>query len=268
MACIVHPWEGYVKPFKIFGNLYFVGTKPASTHLIDTGDGLIVIDPGFPQSLYLVINNICELGFRIKDIKYIVMTHGHYDHLGATKALKELTGAKTFIGKEDLTYANGTVDLTWAKELGTEYYEAFEPDVLISHNDIIELGNTKILCMDAPGHTPGTKALFFDVTDGTKTLKAAMHGGVGMNTMKRQFLDKYGLSTDTREKFVPAIESFIDKEVDIFLGNHVENNDTVGKSLRMTESINPFIDKNEWKRFLSECIRCYNEIIKREQNDA
>ena len=268
MACIVHPWEGYVKPFKIFGNLYFVGTKPASTHLIDTGDGLIVIDPGFPQSLYLVINNICELGFRIKDIKYIVMTHGHYDHLGATKALKELTGAKTFIGKEDLTYANGTVDLTWAKELGTEYYEAFEPDVLISHNDIIELGNTKILCMDAPGHTPGTKAFFFDVTDGKKTLKAAMHGGVGMNAMKRQFLDKYGLSTDIREKFVPAIESFIDKEVDIFLGNHVENNDTVGKSLKMTESFNPFIDKNEWKRFLSECIRCYNEIIKRELNEA
>ena len=48
---IFHPWEGYVKPFQIFGNLYFVGTIPASTHLIDTGSGLIVIDPGYPQSL-------------------------------------------------------------------------------------------------------------------------------------------------------------------------------------------------------------------------
>lgn len=264
MACIIHPWEGYVKPFRIFGNLYFVGTVPASTHLIDTGDGLIVIDPGYPQSLYLVINNICELGFKIKDIKYIVITHGHYDHLGAVKALKELTGAKTFIGKEDVTYANGKEDLTWAKELGAEYYEAFEPDVLISHNDVIELGNTKILIKDAPGHTPGAKAFFFDVTDGKTTLRAAMHGGVGMNSMKKSFLDKYGLSTDIREKFVPAIESFMDEKVDILLGNHVGNNDTVGKGSRITEDYNPFIDCTAWRSFLERVKSMYFDMINEE----
>ena len=265
MANIYHPWEGYTKPFKIFGNLYFVGTVPASTHLIDTGDGLIVIDPGYPQSLYLVINNICELGFKIKDIKYIIVTHGHYDHLGAVKALKELTGAKTFIGKEDASYANGTEDLTWAKELGADYYEAFEPDVLISHNDVIELGNTKILCMDAPGHTPGTKAFFFDVTDGKTTLRAAMHGGVGLNSMKKPFFDKYGLSTDIREKFVPAIKTFINEKVDIFLGNHVRNNDTIGKGSRITENENPFIDDTAWKKFLEEKIEAYQNLVNSEE---
>lgn len=264
MACN-HPWEGYVKPFKIFGNLYFVGTVPASTHLIDTGDGLIVIDPGYPQSLYLVINNICELGFKIKDIKYIVITHGHYDHLGGVRALKELTGAKTFIGKEDVTYANGTEDLTWAKELGTVYHEAFEPDVLLSHNDTIELGNTKILCKDAPGHTPGTKAFFFDVTDGKTTYRAAMHGGVGMNSMLKKFLDRYGLSTQTREMFVPAIRSFIDEKVDILLGNHVGNNDTVGKGSQITDTLNPFIDSTAWKTFLNRMIDIYNEHMEKER---
>lgn len=266
MALPVRPWEGFVKPFRVFGNLYFIGTKPASTHLIDTGDGLIIIDPGYPQSLYLVINNIYELGFNPKDIKYIVITHGHYDHLGAAKALQELTGAKTFIGKEDVTYANGTDDLTWAKELGTEYYESFEPDVLISDGDVIELGNTSILCKDAPGHTPGTKAFFFDVTDGKTTLRAAMHGGVGMRAMEKKFLDRYGLSTDIREKFVPAIESFIDEKVDILLGNHVGNNDTVGKSLQITDSFNPFIDSSAWKAFLTDKIRLYKELIKNEEN--
>jgi metallo-beta-lactamase class B len=208
-----------------------------------------------------VINNICELGLKIKDIKYIVITHGHYDHLGAVKALKELTGAKTFLGKEDVTYANGTEDLTWAKELGTEYYEEFEPDVLISHNDVIELGNTKILCKDAPGHTPGTKAFFFNVTDGEKTLRAAMHGGVGLNSMSREFLESYGLSTDTREKFVPAIENLMNEEVDILLGNHVANNDTVGKGSKITDTFNPFIDNTAWKRFLTETIERYRENI-------
>ncbi len=263
---IFHPWEGYAKPFQIFGNLYFVGTIPASTHLIDTGDGLIVIDPGYPQSLYLVIDNIYRLGFQVKDIKYIICTHGHYDHLGAARALSELTGATTFLGKEDVTYANGTDDLTWAKELGAEYHEAFEPDVLLSHNDIIKLGNTEILCKSAPGHTPGTMAFFFDVTDGTQTLRAAMHGGVGRPSMKKEFLDKYNLSYETREKFIPAIDAIIDEKVDILLGNHVANNDTIGKSLKMTKEFNPFIDNKAWKAFLTLTKEKFHTMMAEELN--
>ena len=267
MSCIINPWNGYIKPFRIFGNLYFVGTVPASTHIIDTGEGLILIDPGYPQSLYLVINNIYELGFKIRDIKFIVISHGHYDHLGATRALQELTDAKTFIGKEDVSYANGTEDLTWAKELGTNYYEAFEPDFLISDDDIIELGNTKILCKDAPGHTPGTKAFFFNVTDGITTLRAAMHGGVGFNSMKKSFLSKYGLSTEIREKFVPAIERIINEKVDIFLGNHVKNNDTVEKYYKMTDTYNPFIDSTAWEKFLKEKIQQYYDMENEEMSN-
>jgi len=262
---LAYPWEGYVKPFRIFGNLSFVGTKPASTHLIDTGEGLIMIDPGYPQSLYLVVENVHALGYEIKDIKYIVMTHGHYDHLGATKALTALCGAKTFIGREDRDYANGTLDLTWAREMHTLYHEAFEPDVLLDDGDVISLGNTKILCRAAPGHTPGTMAFFFDVSDGKTTYRAAMHGGVGMNSMKKEFLDRYGLSTEIREKFVPAIDAMIDEKVDIHLGNHVGNNDTVGKSERMTETCNPFIDPTAWRTFLEKTKAQYVRMIEKER---
>ncbi len=265
---IFHPWEGYVKPFRIFGNLYFVGTVPASTHLIDTGDGLIVIDPGLPQSLYLVIDHIYRLGFEVKDITYIVCTHGHYDHLGAAKALAALTGAKTFLGKEDVSYANGTQDLTWARELGAEYREAFEPDVLLSDGDVIRLGNTKILCRAAPGHTPGTMAFFFDVTDGKQVLRAGMHGGVGRNSMRKKFLDKYGLSHETRNQFIPAINALMDEKVDILLGNHVGNNDTVEKSRRMTDDYNPFIDKNAWKEFLTATKAKFYEMIEEENDEG
>ena len=264
---LFHPWEGYVKPFQIFGNLYFVGTIPASTHLIDTGDGLIIIDPGYPQSLYLVIDNIYRLGFQVKDIKYIICTHGHYDHLGAAKALTEMTGAKTFLGKEDVTYANGTEDLTWARELGMEYHEAFEPDVLLSDNDVITLGNTEILCKAAPGHTPGTMAFFFNVTNGKQTLRAAMHGGVGRNSMTKEYLDKNGLSYEAREKFIPAIDSFIDEKVDILLGNHVANNDTVGKSHQMTKDYNPFINDKAWKEFLTLTKNKFYAMMEEERNE-
>ena len=111
------PWRGYFKPTKIFGNLYFVGTEPASTHIIDTGDGLIMLDSGYQQSLYLVIQNMHAMGLDPLKLKYIVHTHGHIDHFGATRSLVELTGAKTFLGAPDREYANGTLDLSYAKEL-------------------------------------------------------------------------------------------------------------------------------------------------------
>ena len=68
-ADMTRPWKGAVDPFRIYGNLYFVETEPASTHLIDTGDGLILLDPGYQQSLYLVLDNIRRLGFDPRDIK-------------------------------------------------------------------------------------------------------------------------------------------------------------------------------------------------------
>ena len=262
---MMRPWEGYTKPFRIFGNLYFVGTIVASTHVIDTGSGIILIDPGVPHALYLVLENIRALNLNPYDIKYIVISHGHYDHLGAAKALSELTGAKIFLGRADREYANGTYDLTCAKEIGCPYYESFEPDVLLDEGDIIALGNTSILCKKAPGHTPGTMAFFFDVTDGENTYRAAMHGGVGTNTMRKAFLQKYGLTTELREAFVPAIKRLMNEKVDIHLGNHVENNDTIEKGERITEDYNPFIDSTAWKKFLQAMIEKYERRMREEE---
>ena len=162
------PWDGYVKPFKIWGNLYFVGTEPASTHIIDTGSGLIMLDSGYQQSLYLVIHNMHLLGLNPLDLKYIIHTHGHIDHFGATKALVELPGAKTVLGKADREYANGKLDLSYAKELDMEFNETFEPDILLEDKDTLSLGNTSITALATPGHTPGAMSYFFDVINGEK----------------------------------------------------------------------------------------------------
>lgn len=244
------PWEGYFPPFKIFGNLYFVGTKPASTHIVDTGDGLIMLDSGYQQSLYLVIHNMHMLGLNPLNLKYIVMTHGHIDHMGATKALKELTGAKTFLGAEDREYVNGTLDLSYAKELGMEFTETFEPDVLLQGGDVIELGNTKIRAVATPGHTPGAMSYIFDVTDGEKVYTAGLHGGMGINTMCREFLDKYGLSYDCREKFKKAMDNLKKEKVDIFLGNHMQHNETERKYEELKSSNRTaFVVPGEWENY-------------------
>ena len=86
-------WESRMEPFRVFGNLYFVGTEPASAHLIDTGAGLILLDSGYPETLYLVLDSIRRLGFRLEDLALILHSHGHIDHIGGTRALVELTGS-------------------------------------------------------------------------------------------------------------------------------------------------------------------------------
>ncbi|MBE7092317.1 MAG: MBL fold metallo-hydrolase [Clostridiales bacterium] len=247
------PWLDYIEPFKIADNLYFVGSIGSSSHIIDTGKGLIMIDSGYPQTLYQVLFNMQKMGLDPKNIKYIVHSHGHYDHLGATKALKELTGAKTFIAKEDEKLANGEIDLSWAKELGAKYYESFQPDVLLNDGDIIKLGNTEIECVLTPGHTSGTMSFFFNVTYKNKTYLAGMHGGVGSNTMKKEFLEKYNLPFSCRTDFLQGLEKVKDKPVEIFLGNHTWNNKTEEKLKTLSPDFNPFINKNEWKEFLNEC---------------
>jgi len=258
------PWISYLEPFQIADNLYFVGCEAASSHLITTEEGHILIDTGYPQNLYLVIDAIYKLGFNPRDIKYILHSHGHYDHLGGTKALVELTGAKTYLGAGDVEYANGTVDLTWAKELGCEYYEAFEPDVIMHDGDVIRLGSTEIEVVETPGHTPGTVSFFFDVTYEGKIYRAGMHGGVGTNSMTTDFLQKYNLSTNCRQLFFEGLEKLKQKKVDVFLGNHVWNNQTLQKLERMKAGEhNPFINSEEWIPFLEQCrMNLENELKK------
>ena len=110
-----------MEPFRVFGNLYFVGTEPASAHLIDTGAGLILLDSGYPETLYLVLDSIRRLGFRLEDLALILHSHGHIDHIGGTRALVELTGAKTAIGAADADTVRGRRPLTFAKELGMTF---------------------------------------------------------------------------------------------------------------------------------------------------
>ena len=244
------PWEGTFEPTKIFGNLYFAGTYPASVHIIDTGDGLIMLDTGYQHSLYIVIDNIYRLGFNPHDIKYIMLTHGHIDHFGGARALKELTGAKIVIGKEDREYANGTLDLSYAKELGMEFNETFEPDILLSDGDTVTLGNTKIKAVATPGHTPGAMSYFFDVTDGEKTYRAGLHGGMGINTLSKEFLDKYNLPYSLRDDFRNSMLRLNEENVDIFLGNHMQHNKTLEKyNLLCQENKDAFVNPEEWKEY-------------------
>jgi metallo-beta-lactamase class B len=259
------PWRGAMEPFQVFGNLYFIGTQPASSHMIDTGDGLMLIDTGYQHGLYLLINNIWKLGFNPADIKYILLTHGHIDHFGSVQALKELTGCKVVLGEKDKTYATGEEDLSWAKELDT-YLETFEPDILINDGDEIKLGNTTVKAVATPGHTPGAMSYFFDVTDGIETFRAGMPGGLGVNSVKKQFLESYGLPLSLQQDYLNSMDRLKDEKVDIFIGNHVHNNDTIAKYDKLIKGDKyAFVAPDDWKECMLNCKKKFQDIMNNEQ---
>lgn len=250
-AKINHPWEGRILPFPIIGNVYFVGTYQASSHLIDTGDGLILIDTGYANTLYLVLDSVRRLGFDIDDIRYLVHTHWHNDHTEATAYLLPLLpAAKTVIGQKD------------AAAVRKAGY--FTPDILVKDGDVLTLGDTSIRFLETPGHTEGTVSLFFDVLEAGKTYRVGMFGGAGRNTLTKQYLKTY---PTCRSDYRQSLARLKNERVDVMLGNHVWNNDTEekGKAFLADPTHNPFIDGKLFGRFLDYCGAKLDELEAKER---
>lgn len=198
-----YPEKYRVVPFRIFGNLYYVGNSDVGAHLIDSGDGLILIDTAYPSTAALLVQSIWELGFRPEDIRIILHTHGHFDHFGGTALMKALSGARTFLGEADAKMFREEPQLALCADCrGYAYTEPFAPDVEIRDGDFIALGNTRIKAVATPGHTDGVMSYFFDVSDGTRTLRAGLFGGAGVNTMTSGFIARYHNASASRRKYV------------------------------------------------------------------
>lgn len=249
-------WDAYFEPFRVYGNLYSVGNYKASTHLLVTDDGLVLFDTGYQESLYLVIQNMWELGFNPRDIRHIFHTHAHIDHFGATKSLVNMTGAKTYIGTPDRACCTGEADLSFAKEMKLEFDGYFEPDVCLKDGDVITIGSTEVKCVATPGHTEGAFSYFFDVSENGRTLRTGIHGGAGFNSMEREYLAAKNLPADMPAIFVQSLEKLKNEHVDIYIGNHMAQNNAKEKYEKLISgSAQAFVDSSEWTRYLDGVIK-------------
>ena len=215
---------------------------------------MLLLDTGLPKCGYFIFRNIYELGFNPRDIRWILHSHGHYDHIGMTRAIVEMTGARTYIGAPDCDYVNGKLDLPRGKFIDYSFDEPFEPDVLINGGDVLTFGSLAIRCESAPGHTPGTMAFFFELEENGVVRRAGMHGGVGINSMRTPFLRRFGLPANCRQQFLDSVAKLMDEPVEVVVGNHLGNYDALEKVRRREETPdapNPFVDPSEWKRLLT-----------------
>lgn len=253
--------EMKLQPFQLHKNLYFIGDEEVSVHLIDTEEGLVMIDTGFPFMHDLILNNMKSLGFDPKNIKAIFHTHGHFDHFANTQDFVKLSGATTYISRIDNDILNGKKDLSWAKEYGIEPLPFFDCDVLLEDGDSFTFGSTTIRCILTPGHTQGVMSYVITLEDGTV---AAMHGGIGSNSMLASYLTKNNLPLTLREQFREGLDRLALEDVDIVLGNHPEQSKTLQKMIRVQNGETDLRNKEEWKEFLAWNVRRITKLLKDE----
>ena len=264
-----HQEKRYVKPFQIYGNVWYTGDDWVCVHLIDTGDGLLLIDAGNCGYTPWLVQAIWEAGFRPNDVKWLVLSHGHVDHVGAATFFRDTFGTRIYLGEPDAKMYEEHPEFSFIQDSPNLADDVFTPDEVIRDGDVLTFGNVTIDCYLVPGHTAGCVALFFDAEEDGVKKRCGYYGGFGFNTLTVHDLDEMG-DTEHRmwKTYEESIDHVIDQKVDIFLGNHTSNNRTIEK-MKEKESkdggVNPFIDPEEWRTYLSQMKVELKEFIRKQQ---
>lgn len=259
------PWEIAVKPFQVAPQTWYVsGQTWVGCYLIDTGDGLILIDTAIPESLYLMVDSICQLGFKMTDIKKILLSHAHFDHCGAAAAMKKLTGAELYMSKEDTEFYKACPEETLVLDPDS-HPQYFEVDKYYSDDEPITLGNISIRTILTPGHTIGCTSFLWDVKNPAngETYVVGMHGGVGANTMNDDYYStsKY-LTPDLRDRFISDADKLKKIHVDIALPSHPNQIEIVDRAGQYTDESQPYLDDTIWADFIDERVRQVKALMK------
>lgn len=250
-----HPGEFYQEPFKMFGNLYYVGDKFVSAHIVDTGDGLILMDCCNTGQGGALVNAIWAAGFNPANIKWLILSHGHLDHFGQAVFFRDMYGCKIYMSEPDARMFKEQPELSFIQHSSSLFDTLFEPDEIIYDGDVLEFGNTKIRYTMVPGHTMGVLACFFDITDGKETKRAGYFGGFGFNTLQKDYLLEIGdTEYKMRDLYLQSIDKVINEHVDVFVSNHPINGSILEKYAYQKEhpNENPFVDDTVWKSYLGE----------------
>ncbi|MFZ9311235.1 MAG: subclass B3 metallo-beta-lactamase [Arenimonas sp.] len=151
-------WNGKHAPFKLHGNSYYVGVDGLSAVLITTPKGHFLIDGGLPQSAQLIRQNIQSLGFDIRDVKWLLNSHAHFDHAGGLAALQRMSGAPVAASGEtvaSLKIGQALSDDPQYAPDNTMAFPAVTSTRVIRDGETLVLGNITITAHDTPGHAPG-----------------------------------------------------------------------------------------------------------------
>jgi metallo-beta-lactamase class B len=212
-------WTKPFPPFRIIGNIYWVGSYDLSTYLITTPQGHILINTGVADTAQQIRANVEALGFKLADVRILTATHGHFDHVAGMADLKRMTGARLVISAPDreLLESGGRADFRFGDTPGAR----FEP-VTVDHTfrdlEKISLGGTELTAHLHAGHTKGATSFTLNVPEGGKTYRVIIANMASINPG----VTLTGMATfpDISQAYARTFRAQKDMRIDVWLASH------------------------------------------------
>ena len=244
-------WSKAYTPFRIAGNLYYVGTYDLACYLITTNKGNILINTGLANSYSIISNNIKQLGFKVSDIKILLTTQAHYDHMGAMADFQKLTHASVMMDKEDVNVAKDGGSSDYALGGKEPSYKPVKTDRLLSDGDLISLGNMTLKMLHHPGHTKGSCSYLFEVKDNKKAYKILIANMPSIVTDKK--FSEIPAYPKIEEDYRNTLQKMKNISFDIWLSSHASQFDLHNK-YKEDAPYNPqtFVDRKGYDAALNK----------------
>lgn len=252
-------WNRPFAPFRIIGDVYYVGTEGLSAFLITGPKGHVLIDGALPESARLIADNIRRLGFKLRDVKYLLIDHTHYDHAGGLAELKRRSGAVL------VASAGEVPDLLAGKTVGRpdlSGFPAVKVDRVIGDNERIVVGPVVLRAILSPGHTRGSVSWVTD-TAGKRVLFATSLTVAGQKLVGDPHYPTAGAD------FVRTLKRLRTVKADVFLNFHPDMFDMEAKRARqIAGDANAFVDPGELTKQLYKAERQFKPELAQEQAAA
>lgn len=244
-------WTAPFPPFRIAGNLYYVGTKDLASYLVTTPKGNILIDCEMDADVPLIKASVEKLGFKFTDTKILLISHAHFDHDAGCAAIKDATGAAYMVMDADVPVveSGGKADFQYGRS-PEDLYRPAKVDRVLHDGDEVRLGSTVLVAHLTPGHTKGCTTWTMKVPERKKTYDVVIVGSPNVNPgYKLVHNTEYpGIAEDYKRMF-RVLKSL---PCDIFLGAHGSYFGLQEKYAAMKQGKrNPFVDPEGYKQYVA-----------------
>lgn len=258
-------WLEPFPPFKIAGNLYYVGSHGLASYLITTPQGHILINSDLEASVPLLRDSVEKLGFKFTDIKILLISHAHGDHDAGSAAILKLTGAKYMVMDGDVAVveSGGKADFQYGGTPSNRY-PAAKVDRVLHDGDTVKLGPAVLVAHLTPGHTKGCTTWTMVVEDSGRHYNAVIVGSPNVNDgYKLVGNSAYPRIAEDYERGFRVLKSL---PCDIFLGAHGRYFDLDRKYPKLeTSGVAAFVDPAGYASFLAERERAFEAELNRQR---
>ena len=261
-------WTNPFPPYRIIGNVYYVGSQGLASYLITTPQGHILINSSLEASVPLIRDSIEKLGFKFGDVKILLISHAHWDHCAGSASIKELTGAKYMVMDADVPEieAGGKGNFQYG-DSATSHYQPTKVDRVLHDGDEVKLGDTVLTARLTPGHTKGTTTWTMKAKEGDKTYTVVIIGSPNVNAGYKLVNNAlYPQIASDYERMFRILKSL---PCDVFLGAHGNYYGMEAKYARMKEgAANPFIDPEGYKSYVAEREQTFRTELAKQKDAA